>query len=111
MAWIYLLLAGVCEVAATTVYRYSDGLTRAWPTFGLILLGCVSLYCLHRAVSLPGSEAIPVGTAYAVWTGIGAAGTVLIGIAAFGEPADLPRILFLTLLIGSLVGLKLVSGS
>ena len=111
MAWIYLFLAGACEVAATTVYRYSDGLTRTWPTLGLVLLGVVSLYCLHRAVSLPGPDAIPVGTAYAVWTGVGAAGTVIIGIAAFAEPADLPRMVFLALLIGSLVGLKFVSGS
>lgn len=111
MAWIYLILAGACEVAATTVYRYSDGLTRAWPTIGLVLLGALSLYCLHRAVSLPAPDAIPVGTAYAVWTGVGAAGTALIGIAAFQEPADLPRMAFLALLIGSLIGLKMVSGN
>ncbi|MBU1209925.1 MAG: multidrug efflux SMR transporter [Alphaproteobacteria bacterium] len=111
MAWMYLILAGACEVAATTVYRYSDGLTRAWPTFGLVVFGVVSLYCLHRAVSLPVPEAIPVGTAYAVWTGVGAAGTVLVGIAAFGESADATRIALLVVLIGSIAGLKLVSGT
>lgn len=111
MAWIFLMLAGASEVAATTVYRYSEGLTRFWPTLGLILLGATSLYFLHRAVSFPGTGAIPVGTAYAVWTGIGAAGTVIVGISAFGEPADFPRMLFLALLIGSIIGLKLVSGS
>lgn len=108
-AWIYLLLAGVCEVAATTVYRFTDGLTRLAPTGALVALGVASLYCLHRAVSLETSTPIPVGTAYAVWTGVGAAGTVIVGIAAFGEPADTLRIGFLVLLIGSLVGLKMVS--
>lgn len=111
MAWFYLLLAGCCEVAATTVYRYTDGLTRLWPTVWLAVLGLASLYLLHRAVSGPGDDVIPVGTAYAVWTGVGAAGTVIIGIAAFGEPADVPRVTFLALLIGSLVGLKVVSGA
>lgn len=111
MAWIYLFLAGACEVAATTVYRFSDGLTRVWPTATLIGLGILSLYWLHRAVSFPAPEAVPIGTAYAVWTGVGAAGTVLIGIAAFGEPTNLLRLFFLTLLIGSIIGLKVVSGN
>lgn len=110
MAWIYLALAGCCEIAATTVYRFTEGLTRFWPTSALVVLGILSLYCLHRAVSGPGGDTIPVGTAYAVWTGVGAAGTVIVGIMAFGEPADALRLGFLTLLIGSLVGLKLVSG-
>lgn len=111
MAWLYLILAGACEVAATTVYRYSDGLTRVWPTIGLIVLGAASLYCLHRAVSFPGPGAISVGTAYAVWTGVGAAGTVIIGISAFGESADAARLALLTLLICSIAGLKFVSGT
>ncbi len=109
MAWTYLLFAGACEVAATTMYRYTDGFSRLWPTVALIVLGIVSLYCLHRSVSVE-VPAIPVGTAYAVWTGIGAAGTALVGIAAFAEPVDFARIFFLSLLIASLIGLKLVSG-
>ncbi|MCH9806322.1 MAG: multidrug efflux SMR transporter [Alphaproteobacteria bacterium] len=110
MSWLYLLAAGFCEVVATTVYRYSEGLTKLWPNIGLIVLGAASLYFLHRSVSLPGGSAIPVGTAYAVWTGIGAAGTVIVGIGAFGEPADALRLGFLALLIFSLVGLKVVTG-
>ncbi len=111
MSWFYLLVAGVMEVLGTTVYRYSDGLTRLWPNIGLVILGAASLYFLHRSVSLPEGSAIPVGTAYAVWTGIGAAGTVIVGIAAFGEPVDALRVGFLALLIFSLVGLKIVSGT
>ncbi len=104
-------MASFCEVAATTVYRFTDGLTRFWPTAGLVLLGVFSLYFLHRAVSPAEGQAIPIGTAYAVWTGIGAAGTVIVGMAAFGEPYEALRILFLILIVGSIVGLKLVSGS
>jgi quaternary ammonium compound-resistance protein SugE len=111
MAWMYLLMASFCEVAATTVYRFTDGLTRVWPTAGLALLGVLSLYFLHRAVSPLDGEAIPIGTAYAIWTGIGAAGTVMVGMAAFGEPYEALRILFLILIIGSIVGLKLISGA
>lgn len=111
MAWMFLLMASFCEVAATTVYRFTDGLTRFWPTAGLVLLGVMSLYFLHRAVSPAEGQAIAIGTAYAVWTGIGAAGTVIVGMAAFGEPCEALRILFLILIIGSIVGLKLVSGA
>jgi quaternary ammonium compound-resistance protein SugE len=110
MAWVYLLAASMCEVAATTIYRFTEGLTRVWPTTGLALLGVFSLYLLHRAVSPTAGEAIPIGTAYAVWTGIGAAGTVIVGMVAFGEPYEALRILLLILIIGSIVGLKLISG-
>ena len=109
MAWVYLLAASMCEVAATTIYRFTEGLTRVWPTTGLALLGAFSLYFLHRAVSPTAGEAIPIGTAYAVWTGIGAAGTALIGLAFYGEPITTLRLVFLTLLIGCIIGLKLVS--
>lgn len=105
MAWLYLIVAGGFEVAATTIYRYSDGLTRAWPVLLLIVSGVLSLYFLHRAIA----GAIPVGTAYAVWTGVGAAGTAILGIALYGEPASAARLGFLALLVVSIVGLKLVS--
>lgn len=106
MAWIYLLVAGAFEILTTTVFRYTDGLTRPAPTVAFFILGLMSLYCLNRSLA-----AIPLGTAYAVWTGIGAAGTALIGIAFYAEPAATARLVLLTILIGSIVGLKLVSTS
>ena len=104
MAWFYLLIAGAFEIAATTVYRYSDGLTRIGPLIWLFVLGLASLYCLNRSV-----ESISIGTAYAVWTGIGAAGTAALGVLAFGESATPLRIALLTGLVGCIVGLKFVA--
>lgn len=104
MAWIYLLLAGGLEILATTVFRYTDGLSRIIPTVSFVAIGIASFYFLNRSLS-----GIPLGTAYAVWTGIGAAGTALIGIAAYGEGATAMRMLFLTGLVACIVGLKLVA--
>jgi len=104
MAWFYLLTAGALEVAATTVFRYTDGLSRITPTTSFFALGIVSFYFLNRSL-----EGIPLGTAYAVWTGIGAAGTAALGIWAFGETATLMRVALLTGLVGCIVGLKFVS--
>jgi quaternary ammonium compound-resistance protein SugE len=104
MAWVYLLLAGLCEVGFTTCLKLSDGLTRLWPSVGFAVLLTASMGLLTVA-----ARDIPLGTAYAVWTGIGAAGTALIGIVAFKDPATFGRLFFLTLLIGSVIGLKLVS--
>lgn len=105
MAWVYLMAAGLCEIAATTLFRYTDGLTRAWPTAAFFAVGFISLYLLQKSIA-----SIPLGTAYAIWTGIGAAGTVALGIFIFHEPATTLRLVFLTLLIGSIMGLKFVSG-
>jgi quaternary ammonium compound-resistance protein SugE len=105
MAWLSLIVAGAFEVAATTIYRYTDGLTRPGPVVLLALSGVASLYFLHRAVA----GSIPVGTAYAVWTGVGAAGTALLGVAIYGEPATAARLAFLALLVVAIVGLQLVS--
>ena len=104
MPWLYLLLAGAFEVSCTTAYRYTDGLSRLWPSVVFFLLGCASFYFLNRSLAT-----IPIGTAYAVWTGIGAAGTALVGIAFYGEPAAPARLVLLAILVGSIVGLKLVS--
>ncbi len=104
MAWIYLLTAGMLEITCTTVYRLTGGLTRAVPTVSFFALGFLSFYFLNKSLA-----SIPIGTAYAVWTGIGAAGTAIIGILYYQEPADTLRFVFLTLLIGSIVGLKFVS--
>jgi len=107
MSWFYLFAAGGFEVAATTVYRLSGGLTRFWPVVVLMLLGAASIYCLHRSVS--GNDAIPIGTAYAVWTGIGAAGTAALGVMFYGEPGSALRLSLLFVLVASIVGLKLVA--
>lgn len=104
MAWILLLLAGLFEIAFTTALRYTDGLSRPLPLLAFVVFASISLYLLMKA-----SETIPLGTSYAVWTGIGAAGTVLAGIFYFDEPITTLRLLFLTALIGSIVGIKLVS--
>lgn len=104
LSWIFLLIAGSLEVASTTMFRYTGGLSRPLPTIAFFTLGIASFYFLYRSLS-----AIPLGTAYAVWTGIGAAGTALIGMAVYAEPVTTARLVFLTLLIGSIVGLKFVS--
>ncbi|MGD9786296.1 MAG: multidrug efflux SMR transporter [Hyphomicrobiaceae bacterium] len=104
LSWIFLLLAGALEVATTTVFRYTEGISRPLPIVLVVLLGVASFYFLYRSLS-----GIPLGTAYAVWTGIGAAGTALIGVAFYGEPATTARLVMLTLLVGSIVGLKLLS--
>lgn len=104
MAWLYLLIAGTCEVAATTMYRYTDGLSRAVPTLMLFVFAIASLYFLNRSLS-----GIPIGTAYAVWTGIGAVGVALLGIVLFGESAAAARLACIGLIVAGIVGLKLVT--
>ena len=106
MLWLTLIIAGLFEVAFTTCLNASKGLTRFWPSVGFILFTIVSMYLLSR---VSGEGRIPLGTAYAVWTGIGAAGTVCIGILFFKEPVTAARLFFLTMLVGSVVGLKLFS--
>jgi quaternary ammonium compound-resistance protein SugE len=103
MAWTYLLIAGVCEIIATTLFRYTDGFTKLVPSVAFFAIGLFSFYLLNKSLS-----GIPLGTAYAVWTGIGAAGTAIIGIAFYGEAASGLRILCLAMLIGGIVGLKLI---
>jgi quaternary ammonium compound-resistance protein SugE len=104
MAWFVLILAGLFEIGFTTSMRYTEGFTRPLPTAIFVVFAVLSFYLLTKA-----SETIPLGTSYAVWTGIGAAGTVVAGIFYFGEPATALRLLFLATLIGSIIGLKLVS--
>lgn len=103
MSWLILTLAGLFEVGFTTAMRFTGGFSRPLPTAVFFAFALASFYLLTKA-----SESIPLGTAYAVWTGIGAAGTVLIGLVWFGEPATALRLAFLGLLIGSIIGLKLV---
>jgi quaternary ammonium compound-resistance protein SugE len=98
------MIAGGLEIAFTTAIRYTDGFTKFWPTMLVLLLAAISFTCVAKSTAT-----IPLGTAYAVWGGLGAAGTAMIGILHFGEPATLWRMLFLTLLIASIAGLKLVT--
>ncbi|MDO0825292.1 quaternary ammonium compound efflux SMR transporter SugE [Desulfosporosinus nitroreducens] len=104
MAWIYLVIAGVFEVIWAIGLKYSHGFTKLFPS--LITLGgmVVSFYLLSLAI-----KSLPIGTAYAIWTGIGALGVVLIGIFLFNEPANILRILFLCLIMVGIIGLKLTS--
>src|SRR5215475_2155518 len=92
--WLALLLAGLLEVSWAISLKYSDGFTRFWPSLGMVMAIVLSFGLL--AVSL---KSIPFGTAYAVWTGIGAAGAMIIGMAAFGESTDLIRLTCLSLII------------
>lgn len=105
MAWVILIMAGLFEVGFTTCLRYADGFRNLPWTLGFIVSVILSMGLLELA-----SRSIPLGTAYAVWTGIGALGTALVGIFFFHEPSNLPRVLLLFGLIACIVGLKLVGG-
>lgn len=104
MAWMILLLAGVFEIGFTTSMRYMDWSMKPGPIVAFLVTAALSFGLLIVSIGT-----IPLGTAYAVWTGIGAAGTAVVGILYYGEPATTLRLVFLTLLIGSIIGLKLVS--
>jgi quaternary ammonium compound-resistance protein SugE len=104
MAWIILFLAGLFEVGWAVGLKLSDGLSRFWPSVATVIAMAISLTLLGIAL-----RSLPLGTAYAVWTGIGALGTVILGIAFFGESADLPRLACVALIIAGIVGLKLVT--
>lgn len=106
MGWIYLLLAGIFEIGFTSMLKLSDNFSKLYPSLGFFFFSILSFWLLTKAV-----ETIPIGTAYAVWTGIGAVGTVLIGIFFFQEAAGFWRMFFITILIMSIVGLKLVAAS
>jgi quaternary ammonium compound-resistance protein SugE len=104
MAWLYLVIAGLFEVGFTTSLKFSNNFAhRGWTVMFFVSIS-LSFYFLNKAI-----QTIPIGTGYAVWTGIGAAGTVLMGIIFFNEPTYFWRMFFIFLLIGSIVGLKLVS--
>ncbi len=104
MAWIWLILAGLFEVGFTTCLKLSDNFKIWYWAWGFGICTFTSFYLLNKA-----TQTIPMGTAYAVWTGIGAAGTVLVGIVFFQESSDFWRMFFLVLLIGSVLGLKFVA--
>jgi quaternary ammonium compound-resistance protein SugE len=102
MAWTLLLVAGIFEIIWATGLKYTDGFTRLWPSVGTVVAMAVSMICLSLAFRV-----IPMGTAYTVWTGIGAVGTVLLGILLFDEPKNAARLVCITLIIVGIAGLKL----
>ncbi len=105
MAWLTLILAGLLEIGFTTALRFSEGFTRTVPTVLFVVCAALSFYFLERSI-----REIPLGTAYAVWTGIGAAGTAILGVIFFSEPLTALRLFFIATLIGSIIGLRFVSG-
>ncbi|HKL38427.1 MAG TPA: multidrug efflux SMR transporter [Bacteroidales bacterium] len=104
MAWFYLLIAGVFEVGWALGMKYTEGFTRFWPTLGVLVVMGLSVYFLSLAVRF-----IDLGTAYAVWTGIGIAGTAIAGMIWFGESTSILRLLFIFLILASVVGLRLIA--
>jgi quaternary ammonium compound-resistance protein SugE len=103
MAWVVLFVAGLLEVGWAVGLKYTEGFTRFWPTVGTVVSMVLSLGLLGIAL-----RTLPVGTAYAIWTGIGTIGTVVLGIALFGESADALRLACVGLILAGIVGLKLV---
>lgn len=105
MAWLMLIAAGIVEIAMAISLKYADGWTRLWPSVFGLAAALASVLLLTFAV-----KSLPVTTAYAIWTGIGAVGVSLIGIAAFGESAHPLRLLCLTSIFGGMIALHLLDG-
>jgi quaternary ammonium compound-resistance protein SugE len=102
MNWVILVIAGLFETGWAIGLKYTEGFTRLWPTVATVLSMIVSLWLLGIAM-----KSLPIGTAYSVWVGIGAVGTVILGIVLLGEPVNLPRLISVTLIIAGIIGLKL----
>jgi quaternary ammonium compound-resistance protein SugE len=104
MAWTYLIVAGLFEVVWAVGLKYTDGFTRLWPSVGTLAAMAASVYLLSRALL-----ELPVGTGYAVWTGIGAMGTALAGMVLFGESRAVGRLACIALIVAGIAGLKLLA--
>lgn len=104
MSWVLLFIAGLLEVCWATGLKYSEGFTKPLPSFFTIVTLALSMFLLAKA-----TQTLPIGTAYAIWVGIGALGAAILGIILFKEPASLARIIFLLMLLVSIIGLKLTS--
>ena len=104
MAWLILVVAGLFEIGWAVGLKYTEGFTRFWPSVGTVTAMVVSVGLLGLAM-----RTLPVGTAYAVWTGIGALGTVVLGLLLFGEPATVLRLVCVGLILAGIVGLKLTA--
>ncbi len=104
MSWALLVLAGLFEVGFASTLKLTENFTKLWPTLIFTVCIVLSFVLLNKAL-----KDIPIGTAYAVWTGIGAAGTAMVGILVYKEPATALRLFFIATLIGSIIGLKLAT--
>jgi quaternary ammonium compound-resistance protein SugE len=104
MNWIILILAGLFEIGWAIGLKYTEGFTRFWPSVGTVLAMIVSMGLLGIAM-----RSLPVGTAYAVWVGVGAVGTVILGIILFDEPSNMLRLLSVGFIVAGIIGLKLAS--
>lgn len=104
MAWVYLLLAGAAEIGWMVALKFSDGFSRFWPSAATVGSMLLSLFLISFAI-----RAIPMGTAYAIWTGIGAVGIATIGMLFFHEPVTLLRVFCIGLVVAGMIGLKLSS--
>ena len=104
MNWIILVIAGLFEMAWAIGLKYTEGFTRLWPTVWTVAAMIISLWLLGIAM-----KSLPVGTAYTIWVGVGAVGTVILGIVLFGEPANPARIISVGLIIAGIIGLKLAT--
>jgi quaternary ammonium compound-resistance protein SugE len=104
MAWIHLIVAGILEIFWAVSLKYTDGFSRLWPSIFTVAGMIASFYFLAQAL-----KTIPVGTGYAIWTGIGAAGTAILGIILFAESAAWPRVACIGLIVTGIIGLKITS--
>ena len=104
VAWLILLVAGLCEVGWAVGMKYTDGFTRLWPSVGTVAAMIASVVLLAWAIRV-----LPLGTAYAIWTGIGAVGTAILGIYLFDESRDVLHFVCIGLIVAGIVGLKLVT--
>ena len=102
MAWLVLLAAAAFEIAFALSLKPSDGFSRFWPTAGVLVFGIISVVLLAKTL-----DRLPVGTAYAVWTGLGSLGVVTLGVILFDEPVTLPRLACIALIVAGVVGLRL----
>jgi quaternary ammonium compound-resistance protein SugE len=105
MAWVLLSIAGLLEIGFALAMKASEGFTRLTPSLLTLGTGLSSVFLLSYSL-----RTLPVGTGYAVWTGIGAAGTAIVGITLLGEPSTPPRVLCIAIILAGVIGLKLVSG-
>jgi quaternary ammonium compound-resistance protein SugE len=104
MAWVWLAVAGILEIVWAIGLKYTEGWTRLWPSLGTGIAMIASFWCLAQALRV-----IPIGTGYAVWTGIGAVGTAILGIVLFAESAAWPRLACIAMILVGILGLKLTS--
>ena len=106
MAWLMLIAAAVFEIAFALSLKPSEGFSRFWPTAGVLVFGVISVVLLSRTL-----DRLPVGTAYAVWTGLGSLGVVIVGVVLFGEPLTPARVASITLIVAGVVGLRITGAA